>query len=102
MDGGDALAVGRSAERAALIRVRAELDKRADGVDAAVGRGPRQRGASVRVRVDSRPELDEQPDRVDAVRFRRPYERFVEYLLWIVSGQPGGEPAVRSVEAPEG
>ena len=89
----------RPAERAALVRVGAELNKRADRVDAAVGRGPGQRSASVRVRVDAGAELDEEPDRVDPVRFRRPHERFVEHLLVVIGGLPGGEPAVGSVEA---
>ena len=51
VDRGDALAVGRAAERAALVRVGAELDERAHGGDAAVDRGPGQRGAAVGVGV---------------------------------------------------
>lgn len=51
VDGGDALAVGRAAERAAVVRVGAALDERAHRLDSAVDRGPGQRGTAVRVGV---------------------------------------------------
>src|SRR3954465_3515712 len=66
VDRGDTLTVARAAECAALIGIGAEVDERANGVDAAVDRRPRERRAAVRVGIDARAELDEQPDRLDA------------------------------------
>ena len=58
-----------------------------------------ERRPAVRIRVDARAELDEQRERVDAVGLRRPDERLVEHLLWIVRRLPRREAAVRAVEA---
>ena len=96
---GDALAVARPAERTAAVWVGTEPDQRSHRVDPAVDRGPRQRGAPVRVGVDARAELDEQLDRLDAVGLRRPHERLVEHLLRVVGGLPRGKATVRAVEA---
>ena len=60
MQRGHALAVIRPAERAALVRVGAELDQPADRGDAAVRRRPRERRAPVGIGVHARTELDEQ------------------------------------------
>ena len=50
----------RPAEGRALVRIGAELDERADRVDAAVRRGPEERGAAIRVALDPRAELDQE------------------------------------------
>ena len=99
VDGGDPLAVVRAAEGAAAVRVGAELDERAHGLDSAVDRGPAQRGAAVGVGVGLGAKVDQEPDRVDPVGLRCPHERLVEYLLMAVGGLPGGEAAVGAVEA---
>jgi hypothetical protein len=95
---GDVLAVGRPAEGAAVVRIGAELHERADGFYLAVDRGPGQRGPSVGVGIDTGAKPDQQPDRVDTVGLRCPDERFVEHLLGVVGGLPGGEAAVGAVE----
>ena len=86
-----ALAVIRPAERAALVRVGAELDELADRGDAPVRGRPRERRAAVGIGVDARAELDEQLDRLDPVGLRRPHERLVEHLLRVVGRLPGRE-----------
>src|SRR6478672_3586652 len=99
MQGGHALAMVGATEGSARVHVGAKFDEAANRRYAPVAGRPGERRTTVRVGVGISTKLDEPLDHLDTVALRRPDERLVEDLLRIVGGLPGGEAAVRTVEA---
>ena len=92
VQGRDALAVVRAAERPDVVHVGAEVQQRPDRVDAAGRRRPGQGRAAVDVGVDVRAALDQRAQGVGAVVARGPGQGFVLTSCGSSCGCQAGNP----------
>ena len=98
MEGGDALAVGESAEGGFLVDGGAVGEEPGGGFQAVADGGPDEGGAAIGVGIDARAGGEEAGEGFDTVGLAGPDEGFVEHFLRIGRGPPFGEAGVGAVE----